>query len=66
VHRFNSLHDIDGLGRGVLKRETGTGRRPLFMPSELRKLDDGRYVLAESGSEFATSARPARRCGLCV
>ena len=50
--RFNPFQDIDGLDRGVVKGLTGTGRPPLFMPSELRKVDDGRYVLTAAGPGY--------------
>jgi hypothetical protein len=52
VLRFNPFRHVDGLDCGVVKGQTGTGRRPLFMPSELRKLDDGRYVLTAAGTGY--------------
>jgi hypothetical protein len=52
VLRFNPFQHVDGLDRGVVKGQTGTGRRPLFMPSELRKVDDGRYVLTAAGTGY--------------
>lgn len=55
--RFEEFRTVAGANRDLMRVPTGTSRRPLFMPMNLRKVDDDRYELTAAGSGF-TGHRP--------